>query len=836
MMIDGALFVFFFFGALCFYFGLISLVYYPLALSYPFWERRLFKRAREQNFTPSVSVLVPAYNEEKTIAMSLRSMLASNYPDFEIIVINDGSSDRTEAEVQPLLGDSRLDYVCKANGGKASALNMGLAVAQGEIVLFTDADSMFEAETIRNGVSYFVDEGIGAVSGNDTVLAPRGALQKMLVITSHIGTGFVRRALSLLGMLQIISGNLGLVRTATLRGIGGFREVWGEDLEVTLRLKRHGVRVVYGASTRVLAECPSTPADLWKQRVRWLRSYIKILRMHRDMVGNPRYGWFGPFLAFNAFNMILIPVTQMLALILLPLVLWQGRFSLHGYEWIAYLGLGFLLAAAIVSILLDKTPRDLLYLPYAGLLLFFSHFYNAIVLYSIWAEAGACEEAWNKLERRDMRTQLRNRSLAGKIYLHLILARVMYNIWLEAHVTGVVRHRLEQRQRYARAECPQIDRTAYFATLLSLVLMVLSFIWASEVQGEKAAVAPVSTLVPQSGTTAVAIHFDAWPDWRDAYKSLLAVPEARYVNRVGVSAGRADWTFFRWPGNKAWWSAEQASTDTDMLEHTLSLLHQRGYRTTAILDAFGERYLNRHPDAAARDVDGVRSNVIICSTELAEGEAGRHLLRATEALAASTQADTVAVTELFYDRHCYDDRCLLAYKKATGHRHWPKTADGKINHLDPEIGAWRSSQVAGIAERLAETVHAHDKKFALDVKVSRGDVMRNSVENGQDYHLLAPHVDEFVVWDYFGLVGKPPENSARVAAYFDDEFGADKFYLSIGLWGRTDTITDEELARALHSAQLGGATQVWITPAAKMSALHWQALAEAVRALKPAAE
>ena len=785
MMLDAAIWIFFFFGAVCFYFGLVSLAYYPLTLSYPFWEKRLLKRARLQCYTPSVSVLVPAYNEENSIAASLQSILASDYPDFEVIVINDGSTDHTEAEVQTLLGDKRLHYIKKENAGKASALNLGLAEAKGEIVLFTDADSQFEVDTIRNGTAYFVDPGIGAVSGNDTVLAPLGAQQKMLLITSHIGTGFVRRALSLLGVLQIISGNLGLVRTEALRRIGGFREVWGEDLEVTLRLKRHGVRVVYGASTRVLAECPSTLLGLWKQRVRWLRSYMKILRMHRDMVGNPRYGWFGLFLAFNAFNMIAIPVVQVLALFLLPLAWWQGQFSLYAYEWIAYLGLGFLVMAAVVSILLDKSPRDLVYLPYAALLVFFSYFYNAIVLYSIWAEARSYKEAWNKLERRDSRL--------GDM-------------------------------------TPRKNRLIYIVSLVAAVALGMGY-WLGTYEARNPQhITQAQPLVQQQGTTAVAIHFDAWRDWHDAYKNLLDIPEARYINRVAVSAGRADWTYFRWPGNEQWWSPTQVSADTDMLAQAITALNQRGYRTTAILDVFGTRYIERNPAAAALDLDGKLSKDIICSTELAEGTPGNHLAEATEALAATTQADTIALTELFYDKHCYDDRCLLAFKKATGRSNWPRTSKGKIDHLDPIIGEWRSQQVASIAARLAQRVHKHGKKFALDVKVSRTDVMQNSVENGQDYHLLAPHVDEFVVWDYFAIEGDPPERSARVAAYFDDEFGANKFYLSIGLWDRFGYISGSELARALRSSQEGGATQLWITPAKEMSSTHWKALAEAVRA------
>lgn len=789
MITDAALWLFFFFGAACFYFGLVSLVYYPLALSYPLWERRLLRQARAQNYTPSVSVLVPAYNEERTIVASLKSILASDYADFEVIVINDGSTDQTEAELQPLLADPRLRYIHKENGGKASALNLGLQQARGEIVLFTDADSLFEADTIRNGVAYFVDPSIGAVSGNDTVLAPHGPMQKMLLVTSHIGTGFVRRALSRIGMLQIISGNLGLVRTAILRQIGGFRQVWGEDLEVTLRLKRHGVRVVYGASTRVLAECPSTLAGLWKQRVRWLRSYIKILRMHRDMLGNPRFGWFGPFLAFNAFNMIGVPLAQTLALLLLPLAWWQGQFSLYGLEWIAYLGLGFLLLAAVTSILLDKSPRDLLYLPYALLLVFFSYFYNAIVLFSIWAEARAHDEAWNKLERRDMRG-----------------------------------HALGQRAGWA----------GYAAAIVVVAVMASGTgYWLGTREVKDGMQVQQPALAEQSGTTAVAIHFDAWRDWRDAYQSLLAIPESRYVNRVAVSAGRADWTYFRWPGNEQWWSPVQANSTADMLEQAISALTQRGYKTTAILDVFGTRYLERFPAAAALDLDGKRSADIICSTELAEGAAGEHLAHATEALAASTGADTVALTELFYDRHCYDDRCLLAFRKETGRSDWPRNTQGRVDHLDPIIGKWRSQQVASVAKRLAQMTHKHGKKFALDVKLSRSDVMNNSVENGQDYQMLAPLVDELVVWDYFAIVGDPPERSARVAAYLDDEFGADKFYLSIGLWDRFGFISSGELARALHSAREGGATHLWITPAKEMTSSHWKVLGESVRAANP---
>lgn len=779
-MIDFALGTFWLFGALCFYFGLVSLLYYPFVLAYPFWERRL--RRRTPPVWPKVTVLVPAYNEEHTIALSLESILASDYPDFEVIVVNDGSTDATADAVRPWLSDPRLRYLEKPNGGKASALNHGLAPARGEIVLFTDADGVFEKDTIRNGVAYFADPSIGAVSGDDTPLHPHGPLQRMLVVTSHIGTGFVRRALSMLGILQIIPGNLGLVRTEILRRVGGFREIWGEDLEITLRLHREGVRVVYGARARVRAECPHTVAGLWKQRVRWLRSYIKVLRLHRDMLGNPRYGLFGPFLLFNAVNMVGVPLLQLGGLALLPFALYHEVLRLAGWEWIAYLGLAFLFTAATVSILLDRSPRDLLYLPYGLLLLVFSHFYNAVVLYSVWAELRSRAEHWNKLERRDL-------------------------------------SRLPARRH----------RPAYAGVLAAIVIAALiGGYWLGERRA--AETLPVYTALPRTGSLAVAIHFDAWRDWRDAYRTLLVRPEVRYLDRVAVSAGRADWTYFRWPGQESWWAPEQVRAENDMLETAVVELGARGFKTTAILDVFAGRWLERHPEHAAVDVDGKRSREVVCSTVLADGEYGAHLLAASRALAAHTRADSVALTELFYDRHCYDDRCLVAFRRASGLDDWPRTARGRIDIAHPAIGAWRSRQVAAIVQRLSGAVHAHGKRLYMDVKVSRDSLQRNAVESGQDYALLAPWVDRFVVWDYFAIEGLPPESSARVAAYFDDEFGPEKFYLSVGLWqARGGYIGAGELSRALQAARLGGAEQVWITPAKPLRDGHWQAIRDNAR-------
>ncbi len=267
-----------------------------------------------------------------------------------------------------------------------------------------------------------------------------------------------------------------------------------------------------------------------------------------------------------------------------------------------------------------------------------------------------------------------------------------------------------------------------------------------------------------------------------------------------------------------------------MLQSTLSELERRGYATTAILDVFARRYLQQYPDAAAVDDRGNTSEAIVCSTELVRGDYGRLLTAAAAALAANTSADTVAITELFYDRHCYDDRCLLSYKNKTGRSDWPRKQNGNIDIRHDSIGHWRSQQVAGIVERLARAVHGHGKRLAMDVKLSRGDIHRNSLENGQDYQLLAPLVDELVVWNYFGIGRELPETSSYVAAWFDDEFGPDNHYISLGLWktgwfGDTGVLPADEFYRGLVASRLGGAKNIWITPAKDMSDDHWQALA-----------
>src|SRR5512137_60968 len=346
------------FGLTVFVLGLQGTLYFPLTLVYEAWKRRTLRRLPP--FTGRVSVVVPAYNEARTIRVSVETLLESRWPDLEVIVVDDGSRDGTADLVQDLAEAGRIRLLRQANAGKARALNAGIAVATGEVVVYTDADSLFLRDTVAQLVRWFAEPSIDAVCGNDAPLRAGTALQRLLVIITHSGTGYVRRVLSVIGCLPIFSGNLGAIRRRVLDEVGGFEPIWGEDLELTWRLQLAGKRIVFDPEPLVLADCPATFDALWRQRGRWMRSYLKIARRYRGRF-LARDAWpFSVYLPLNFANMALVPLLQTGLLVALPIALARGWMALDGpWALASWLGLSFFFAVAAYAILLDREWRDL---------------------------------------------------------------------------------------------------------------------------------------------------------------------------------------------------------------------------------------------------------------------------------------------------------------------------------------------------------------------------------------------------------------------------------------------------------------------------------------------
>jgi len=260
--------------------------------------------------TEPVSVLVPAYNEEAGIESTVRSLLASDYPQLQIIVIDDGSTDRT-AELAEGIEDPRVLVVRKLNGGKAAALNTGLGHASHDILVMVDADTVFEPDAIHHLVQPLAHPAVGAVSGNTKVGNRRGLLAKWQHLEYCFGFNLDRRMFEVLECMTTVPGAIGAFRRDAIEGVGGVSDdTLAEDTDLTMALWRAGWRVLYEESAVAWTEVPTSLRQLWRQRYRWCFGTIQSMWKHRGAVLEVgvagRFGRRG--LTYLALNQVALPL------------------------------------------------------------------------------------------------------------------------------------------------------------------------------------------------------------------------------------------------------------------------------------------------------------------------------------------------------------------------------------------------------------------------------------------------------------------------------------------------------------------------------------------------
>jgi peptidoglycan-N-acetylglucosamine deacetylase len=247
------------------------------------------------DYQPFVSVIVPAYNEEKVIAQTIDSLLGSTYPKLEIIVVDDGSSDRTSAVVaQRFSNEPRVRLFNIPNCGKADALNYGLRYAQGEVIVGLDADTHFEKETIGMLARHFADPRVGAVAGNVKVGNRNNLITRWQALEYITSQNLDRRAFAALNCITIVPGAVGACRRSLLDQCGGWvSDTLAEDQELTLQIRRLGYQIVYEEDAIAWTEAPETVRDLAKQRFRWSFGTLQCMWKHRDALFRPKYGALG---------------------------------------------------------------------------------------------------------------------------------------------------------------------------------------------------------------------------------------------------------------------------------------------------------------------------------------------------------------------------------------------------------------------------------------------------------------------------------------------------------------------------------------------------------------
>jgi cellulose synthase/poly-beta-1,6-N-acetylglucosamine synthase-like glycosyltransferase/peptidoglycan/xylan/chitin deacetylase (PgdA/CDA1 family) len=308
--------------------------------------------------TEPVSVIVPAYNEKEGIEAAVRSLAGGDYSEIEVVVVDDGSTDGTAALVEQLrLPNVRVVRV--PNGGKANALNTGIALARHNLIVTVDGDTIFEPDSIRMLVQPFADPTVGAVAGNVKV----GNRESLVAAWQHIeyviGFNLDRRLYEVLRCMPTVPGAIGAFRRAALAEVGGMSdETLAEDTDVTMALCRTGWRVVYAERARAWTEAPTTLEQLYRQRYRWSYGTMQAMWKHRRSVfdhgDSGRFGRRGlPFLAlFGVALPLFAPVVDIL--LVYGLVFWDRTETV--VAWLGMLGLQVITAA--VAFRIDREPMQ----------------------------------------------------------------------------------------------------------------------------------------------------------------------------------------------------------------------------------------------------------------------------------------------------------------------------------------------------------------------------------------------------------------------------------------------------------------------------------------------
>ncbi|HEX8629398.1 MAG TPA: bifunctional polysaccharide deacetylase/glycosyltransferase family 2 protein, partial [Catenuloplanes sp.] len=362
------------------------------------------RRRRSKNWswgppvTAPVSVVVPAYNEQKGIAAAVRSLATGDHPDIEVVVVDDGSTDDTAAIARGL-GLPNVRVIQVPNGGKSNALNIGIAAATHDVIVMVDGDTVFEPDSLRRLVQPMADPRVGAVAGNVKVGNRRSVVAQWQHIEYVIGFNLDRRLYDVLRVMPTVPGAIGAYRRQALTEVGGVSDdTLAEDTDLTMALTRAGWWVVYEESARAWTEAPATLGQLWTQRYRWSYGTMQAMWKHRHSVlergPSGRFGRVGlPFLAlFQIALPMLAPLIDVLAV--------YGLFFydqlLSAAAWLGMLALQFI--TAFIAFRMDKERlRPIWVLPLQQFV--YRQVMYLVIIRSVLTALAGVRLRWQKLRR-----------------------------------------------------------------------------------------------------------------------------------------------------------------------------------------------------------------------------------------------------------------------------------------------------------------------------------------------------------------------------------------------------------------------------------------------------
>jgi cellulose synthase/poly-beta-1,6-N-acetylglucosamine synthase-like glycosyltransferase/peptidoglycan/xylan/chitin deacetylase (PgdA/CDA1 family)/spore germination protein YaaH len=367
---------------------------------------KMYKKTKiDTDYTPFVSVVIAAYNEEKVICKTIDSILASDYPAFEVLIVDDGSKDNTAAVVlEAFRNHPFVRLIRKPNGGKSSAVNLGFKEANGEIVIALDADTLIAKNAISLLVSHFTDEKVAAVSGNVKVGNKGNLLTNWQHIEYVTGFNLERRAFAALNCITVVPGAIGAWRKTSVEEAGFFKEdTLAEDTDITLTLLRQGKKIKFEEKAYAYTEVPEDIKSLAKQRYRWVYGTLQCLWKHRAALFNKKHhslGYIGlpNMWLFQYIYQMISPIADLLFIIAL--------FGEHPGK----AALGFILfylldfATSLYAFRLEKeNPKPLASLFLQRIL--YKQLMTYVVIKSILSAIKGVTVGWNKLKRKGNVTQ-----------------------------------------------------------------------------------------------------------------------------------------------------------------------------------------------------------------------------------------------------------------------------------------------------------------------------------------------------------------------------------------------------------------------------------------------
>ena len=330
----------------------------------------------------------------------MRAVLANDHPGpIEVLVVDDGSADETSAEVEKIAqGDARVRFVRQPNRGKAVALQRGLSLVQHEFIVFLDADTHLQSDTLRLLVQPLSDEAVVAVSGHAKVGNLRSFIARCQALEYTCGFNLDRRAYDRWNCITVVPGAISALRRSAIAQAGGLSlDTLAEDTDLTLALHKDNGRIVYTPEAIAWTEAPETLRTLARQRFRWAYGTLQCLWKHRDKVFNWRYralGWFSlPSVWF--FQILLVALTPLVDFFLLaslPFGAWRAVLPF----FLIFVAMDVILAT--LACLLEREP-----ILRAWRIIPMRLIYRPLLSYVIWkAILRALKGAWvgwGKLER-----------------------------------------------------------------------------------------------------------------------------------------------------------------------------------------------------------------------------------------------------------------------------------------------------------------------------------------------------------------------------------------------------------------------------------------------------